>query len=212
MARIQKMTFTRLAAGYSVMGALIWLLWPNDLTFVDNPEAWIALVTAILAWHYCEFEFRSKKTDTSTSPNDIRVAREIAKLHAGELRFLLKDTDLWSFIDKDIYSRLGDLCDRWNRGSLFFHDDSLNKVLSGVMERLQILRRKIALDTTPEIIAGKLAVGYKPFGIVPEDEYDRLRKESQVANDLATDAWKALDCMVVEIRRKIPEAWDEPIG
>lgn len=56
MGRGLGQTLARLAAGYSVMGALVWLLWPSDLGFANNPEAWFVLATAIMVWHATEFK------------------------------------------------------------------------------------------------------------------------------------------------------------
>jgi hypothetical protein len=145
------------------------------------------------------------------SQNDVRVARELLELHARELRYLLNDADLWIFIDSDVYSRLGNLCNRWERGVFFFHNRKLNLELSALMERLDKLMMKIAQDTVPEWIGGRFRTGYKPFRIVSEEEYLRRQSEAREANRIASQAWTLLDALATKIKDGIPEAMDKAV-
>ncbi|WP_416511213.1 hypothetical protein [Aliiroseovarius sp. YM-037] len=179
--------------------------------FVDNPGAWLTLLTALIVWHFTEFKQSEELGTQNTSQNDIRVARELVELHAGDFRYLLNDTDLWSFVPSEIYHRLGRICDRWERGTFFFHNRTLNRDLSELIDRLNTLDMKIAQDTVPKLIGGEFRTGYKPFNLVSDDEYRRLRNESKTANEIASQAWKLLDQIVAKIRMGIPEVLDEPI-
>lgn len=205
-------TLARLGAGYSMFGALVWLLWPSDTSFVNNPEAWFTLGTVTIIWHLTEFKLSEELTPRTTSLNDIRVGRELIELHAGELRYLLKDTDLWTFVDDEVYSRLGSLCDRWQRGTFCFTNRKMNAELSSLMERLLALRLKIANDTVPEMISGKLRTGYKPFYLVSQEEYDRRDNESKKANEIASQAWVLLDLIAERIKKRIPEVLNDPVS
>lgn len=202
-------TIARLGAGLTTLAALVWLLWPNDFTSLDNPEAWFVLVTSLVFWVIVEFRLSEEIGATPVSKNDIRVGREILDLHAMELRYLLHDTDLWSPIESEVYSNLHDLCMRWNRGQFFFHNRKLNRKLTDVMERLSALSERIAQDTVPDKFAGRFRTGYKPSHIVHQDEYERLRAQSHAANEIATQAWKLLDDLATTIRERLPQALDE---
>ncbi len=102
--------------------------------------------------------------------------------------------------------------DRWERGAFVFTNKRLNAELSDLMERLSALMRKVSQDTVPEKIGGKFKTGYKPFRIVPQEEYDRRSEESKKANAIASQAWVLLDRLVVQIKDRIPEALDNPVN
>ncbi|MDD9718487.1 hypothetical protein PVW48_17120 [Dinoroseobacter sp. PD6] len=193
------------------MAALVWLLWPSDLTFVDNPEAWFVFGTCLIVWLLAEIKQSEELSSSSVTQNDIRNGREILKLHRGSLRYLLCDVDLWNFVDSDLYSEARSVCNRWDDDSLFFHNKALNEDLHKVVKSLDALSMKVAHDTVPEFVAGKMRTGYKPYHIVKEDEYELRRRESKKANELANQAWNDLDQLAKKIRDQMPQVLDEPL-
>ncbi|WP_341864061.1 hypothetical protein [Gymnodinialimonas sp. 57CJ19] len=79
------------------------------------------------------------------------------------------------------------------------------------MDQLDALSMRIAQDTVPVMVAGGFQTGYKPVDIVHEDEYQRRRDQSKVANEIATNAWKLLDDLARVVREKVPQALDKPL-
>ncbi|SIT74754.1 hypothetical protein SAMN05421665_0102 [Yoonia rosea] len=190
------------------MAALVWLLWPENLSVLSDPEPWFAFATACVFWIFTEFKTVEKSKATE---NDVRVARELLELHAGQFRFLLKETDLWQFISSEYYTNLGNFCDRWDREVLFFHDQQLNQQLEKLVKELSELHNKIAMNTVPVLLGGEFKTGFKQTRYVSEDEYDKLRAKSKEANSLASTAWQTLDEIVSKVRRTIPEATVKPL-
>lgn len=202
----------RVGLGFSALGCLYILLWPENIDYIKQWDKLISTITAISAWVFSEFYFNESPHSVQPSQNDTRVARELITLHAYKLRNLLKEEDLWSLIPSEYYSEIGHLRDQWDRGLLRFHDKELNNSLKIFIERLEKLSNKIAHDTTPELIGGKLKTGYKPIKYVKDEEYERLRSESKEANKLASQAWETLVELVNQIHKKIPIALDDPIN
>lgn len=204
-------TLARLGTGCTALASLVWLLWPSDLSFVNNPEAWFVFGTAFIIWVLTELKQSEEVSSSSVSMNDVRIGREMLKLHKGEFRYLLKDQDLWSFVESDAYSGLREFCNRRDDGSMLFHNRKLDKMLTDLTERLDTLSEKIAQDTVPEMIGGVMMTGYIPFRIVTDEEYQLRMKSSKEANAIANQAWNALDKLAREIRSGIPQALDEPL-
>ncbi|MEM8824460.1 MAG: hypothetical protein AAGF30_12680 [Pseudomonadota bacterium] len=200
-------TFARIAAGYSVIGALIWLLWPSDLGFADNPEAWFALATAFFVWHLTEFKKSEELVASEPTDFDVIVASRLVRMHQDELRYLLRDLNQWSRVDEEMHRGINDLIRDWRRGSLFFSSKRLQLKLSIFMNALEAFSMKVGTDTTSERIGKYWVIGYKPIGIVPQEEYDRLMEESKVADKMASNAWRLFNDLVEDIRTFAPSAY-----
>ncbi|MCK0126490.1 hypothetical protein MWU76_19020 [Gelidibacter sp. F2691] len=203
-----KQMLARIGTGCTMIAALVWLLWPGSWEFANNPEAWFVFGVAFVVWVFTEIHESGISKNKPLTPNDVRVARKLVALHAGVLRWLLKDTDLWTFVPSERYSQLGYLIDDWEKGVLLFNDSNLNDNLRSLMQKLEILSIKIASDTVPVSIAGKMRTGYKPYEIVPDEEYCRRQKGSKAANQMATHAWEALDEIVSNIKSEHPSVFD----
>lgn len=200
----------RLGAGYTVVGALAWLLWPSDLSFINNPEAWFVLLTALVVWHATELKDSGAKADLGDGHHgfEVELAQRLIGYHQEELRFLLKDSSLWEFHDLKLYRLLRNLIYDWERDKIFFTDASLNEKLSSFVEQSDRLSLKVAADTSFEIVGGKTVIGYKPTEIVSQEQYDRQLLASKEADAIAADVWDRLDDLVVEIRRSMPQAYE----
>lgn len=199
-------TLARIGTGLAVLGSLIWLLWPSDLSSFLDPEPLFAFGTALVVWLITEFKKSEEASLDEPSPNDIVVAEELLAQHSGDLRWLLKDTDLWSFVDSALYSYVIDICDRFDRESLFFHEPRLHSKLSDFVSRLSRFQGHIAQHTVPEFVGGSMMTGFKPAETVDDEEYERRRTAARRANELASEAWGAFDVLILEVKKKLPQA------
>ena len=204
-------TIARLGAGYSVIGCVVWLLWPQDFGFASNPEAWVSLTTAFVVWHAIELKKSEAPGSSRLSANDVRLARDLLEWHSGDLRYVLKDTDLWMYVESDVYMKLSSISHRYEIGELFFHNKKLAQLFRDFTHQLDEFNELIAVETVPEMIGGVWKTGFKPFGIVLEEEYRRRREQSKKANNTAQIAWKLLDQCVVHIKRYYPEVLEKPL-
>ena len=194
-----------------MLGALIWLLWPSDFFSLLEPEPLFVFCVSLVVWVFTEFKLSEELGSRNTSSNDIRNAREVLTWHTSTMRSLLKEADLWSFVPSDRYSEIRDVVDRWEKGRLFFHNRKLAKKFDALMRSLDQLSMKIAMDTAPEMIGGIFRTGYKPYGIVTDEEYERRRELSKEANSIASTAWVLLDELSGQIRKDVPEASEDPL-
>ncbi len=190
------------------MGALVWLLWPGDLRWLDNPEAAVAFFTALIVWVCTEFKQAFAEPEFAKFPRDIRLSRELISLHQNELRTLLKDTDLWSFVDSIQYSKCYRLVNRRDVGEFTFLDEVLEQKAEDFFVSLGALAEFIAANTAPEQIAGGLMTGFKPARYVTDEEYERLRQLADQANSLASNAWDTLEAIVLVTRKRCPDAFE----
>ncbi|PWE37049.1 hypothetical protein DD563_14500 [Pelagicola sp. LXJ1103] len=136
------------------------------------------------------------------------MARDFIRLHSNEFRYLLKDTDLFQFVDANLYSQVNNLRRRHETGKLEFQHKELNEKLSAFVADLEVLGLFVAQHTVPELIGGVLRTGFKPCETVTQEEYDQLITLSLEANDLASKAWERLDALVAMIKKSVPEALD----
>jgi hypothetical protein len=202
-----KSALGRLAAGYSCIGAVIWLLWPQDFGFLDNPEAWFVLLTALVVWHVAELQRPHLSSNVTHTKNDLSVATELVHAHRTFLRILLNEHNLWSFIEIEIFDDMREILAAKDRGELFFSSSRLQKKLDEVCSALEELSLKVAQDTVSEKVAGRLSIGYKPYERVSQEEYDRLLEESKKADEIASRAWDLLEDLVSDLRSEIPDAF-----
>ncbi len=198
--------FSRIGFGLAAMGALIWMFWPDSFASVLDPESIFAFVTSFVLWVIAEFKQSEALILTEPSENDLGVAGEVLREHSGDLRWLLKDTDLWSFVDSEFYSKVIRMYDRHERDEIFFHDEKLNQKLNSFFAKLGAFLSHISLNTTPEQVGGSMMTGFKPISVVPDDEYERRRQLALEANDLASDAWMSFDELAKAIRQRMPSA------
>lgn len=207
MGKYQQTLF-RIGAGFSTIGAVFWLLWPQDLLSVLDPEPLFAVLVATVVWIAGEFKFSEEVNLRDSSPNDIRLAKELLELHRSQFRSLFNDADLFQFRDREDYSRCYSIANRREVGELEFQDKELDRLLSKFVARLNEFNSCIAGNTVPELVGGRMMTGFKPVGIVTQETYDRLRSESLKANVLADEVWQCFDYLVSRVKRLVPEALD----
>ena len=160
----------------------------------------------MVVWLLTEVKQSEEVIEFSATPNDVRVSKELLKLHKNQFRILLNDTDLWMFLDDEIYRKAFHLEDRRDRGDLEFQNKRLDTQLEEFMVFLSKFNRHVAQHTTPEDVAGRAHIGYKPIGTVQDDEYQRRRLLSQEANSLADEASRAYEKLIPSIKIETPEA------
>ena len=204
-------TLGRIGFGLSTFGALIWVLWPSDRSWLQ-PEPLFIFATAFVLWVLSEVKLSEDFEPPVTSENDVRVAKELLRLHAYNFRHLLKDHDLFGYTEQSYFKLLDDFVVRYDRSQLLFHDKEMQRSLGVFVERLRPLRKHISQNTVPIQIVGNMMIGYKPYQYVTPDDYDRLHGLAAEANDLATEAWSNFDAFVAVVRRRVPDALNDHLN
>ncbi len=200
-------TLARIGAGLTVMGALTWLLWGGFDPSGFDPEPIFTFLVAFVVWVSIEFKNPEGLGALEPTDHDVRVGRRLVELHQHDLRYLLHDAHLWTFVEADIYRKMWELIEDWDRGKLFFSHKGLQLRLSNFVHALKDLSLKIATDTTEEKVGGEWMIGYKPTNHVTEEEYDRLMSESKVADSMADNSWNLFEELIQDIRVQIPTAY-----
>lgn len=200
-------SLARIGLGLAAMAMLAWLLWPDDLSRILQPEPLAMFCIGLVCWVFAEFKHPEDMRASGHTGYDLQVASRLVKAHRTFLRTLLKDEPLWTFIEIELYHEMWALLAAWERGELFFSSNSLQRRLDDFFLSLKQLSSKVAQDTVPESIGGGMVIGYKPYRIVTQEEYDRRMKESKKADLLANTAWTHLDDLINELRHQIPDAF-----
>jgi len=78
--RDSSQTIARIGTGLSTMGALCWLLWPTQISVLNNPEAIFAFGTAFVIWLLTEFKLSEEIHAQKKSVNDISLSQELLGL------------------------------------------------------------------------------------------------------------------------------------
>lgn len=187
-----------------------WFLWNGVGRDEFEPEPFFAFLVALVVWIATEIKHSEEIVFRQSSPNDVRVAKELLRLHAHTFRTLLNDRDLFQFLDSNHFSDSHDFCHRRNTGQLRFQNLSLDGLLEKFASDLGKLNHSIAQNTVPELIGGQFMTGFKPRTIVSQEEYDRQLALAEHANEQASVAWGSLENLVNQLHIRVPEALDEP--
>lgn len=204
-------TLARLGAGFSSLGTLAWLFWPDDLSSFWDPEPLFAFSVATVVWVFTEFKTSEEAVPAHASPNDIRNARDLLRLHSEEFRILLNEHDTFQFLMEEYYGCANRLLNRWEIGQFVFQNRELNELFGSFCAKLEAFQSFIGLNTVPEEIGGRWRVGFKPRHIVTEEEYNARFAKSRTAIDLASSAWQDFDTLCEALHKQIPEALNEPL-
>lgn len=204
-----KQTIARIGFGLLAIGALATWFWPDDKSiFLSDPFKIFGFFTALAVWVAAEFHTSEEFVARPSTPNDIRIGKEILSLYRGPLRDLIKDHNTWSYIEDQTYTDIGYLLNRYERSELLFGKTEVAKLTDVFMKDLRAFYRFVAANTTPEIIAGRSMTGFKPDRIVNDDEYRRRENLAREADEMADVAWERLESLAAAIQKKIPEALD----
>lgn len=171
-----------------------------------------AFAIALVVWVAGEIKLSEEFIEKPSSQNDVRLGREIIEMHTGDVRSLLKDTDLFQFVDERIYDKVFNFLSDFDRGKKEFQNRRLGREFDDFVEGLKDFSRYVAIETVPVNLGGSLCRGFKPEHTVTEEEYERQKALSKKANDLADLAWGKLDALAARVKIEIPEVLDHHNG
>tara|TARA_R110000744_G_scaffold45835_1_gene101681 strand:+ start:386 stop:964 length:579 start_codon:yes stop_codon:yes gene_type:complete len=190
------------------MGALIWLLWPQDFLAQIDPEPLLTFLVATGYWIVTEFRSSEEVLEKKSTANDIALSRELIEFHQNEFREL-REIDLFQYVNSRIYSNIGRTIDGFRSGRIFFQDKNLNQRMKKLIDSLEILYAHICQNTSPDLIGNVMMTAYKPNENVSQEEYDRRMLLAGEANKLVEVASKSFDSLISKIKTSVPEAYDE---
>lgn len=211
MNRVRQ-TLTRLGAGLTAFGSLIWLFWPENFLESLDPEPLFVFLVSAVVWVFTEFKFNDDIENARASPNDVRNARDLLRLHAEEFRTLLKHHDTFQFLDVAYYNLVSQLLRRSQNGSFIFQNKELENKFRSFCTALERFDQFVGSHTAPELIAGALRTGFKPYQRVSQEQYNQCLNLAREANDLASEAWDKLTLFCEAVKELAPEAFDEPLS
>ncbi|MBP9184896.1 MAG: hypothetical protein KBF78_17305 [Fuscovulum sp.] len=201
-------TIARVGAGLTAIGALLWVLWPKDFQWSESAESIFVFSVAFVTWLLTEVKQSEEVVFRQSSPNDIRVSKELVNLHREEFRVLLDEHDMHGFIDYRYVQLLDDVLHRFKTEKLEFQNRRLQDLTNDFLKSAQAFRRYIAENTTPTLLGGQEVIGFKNDRIVSDVEFQRSLNLSETANDLGSRAWDRLESLVHAIKVQVPECLD----
>jgi len=204
-----KQTIARIGFGLLAIGAFATWFWPDDKSiFLSDPFKIFGFFTALVVWIAAELHTSEEFVARPSTPIDIRIGKELISLYRGPLRDLLKDHNTWSYIEDETYTDVGYLLNRYDRSELLFVKTEVAKLTEIFMKDLRTFYRFVAGNTTPDMIGGRSMTGFKPYGIVNDNEYRRRESLACEADEMSNVAWERLETLAAAIQKKIPEALD----
>ena len=173
---------------------------------------------ALVVWVFSEFKQSEEIQARVSTPNDIRLAREIVAYRAWTFAYFLRDHDFHSGIDGQYLSEAIALVVDWQNGLAAFQDKRLIDPMNDFCEALDDFIMYFVAHSTPSRLTNARTQRVLPDDVNPDDihvfddpESARLVAEVSETNRLATEAWKQLDVLASLARDKIPEALDSPL-
>ncbi|UYV39164.1 hypothetical protein N4R57_09255 [Rhodobacteraceae bacterium D3-12] len=196
-------TVLRVAATISLFASLCWLLWPESLDQIfKEPEPIYVFFGALFAWLIMEiksahFEYSSKR---KLPEADLEILKRFVVYHRGVLRELLMEHDLGAYIQYRYYQEIHGINHEVETKEISFHNPELARNFAAFAVKLKKFGQFLAQNSTPDLTAGDLHVrlDYKPRGKLPS--------VAQVGNDLANEAWSALEVFVSSALEKYADA------
>lgn len=187
-------------------------MWPSNLLAkFEDGYGLLAFITAVVVWLVAELATSETSKKVEVSPNDVRRARDIIRLHSHELRVVLNDNITWNFLNDEYYQLCGRLISKKQTGEFVFLDPNVQPRFELFIKKLDKFHFYIGEHASPETIGGQWRTGFKPFRIVSQEEYDLRRERSDVADTKANEVWAELEKLVSTIKNEIPMAYDSPI-
>lgn len=215
-----KRTALRIATGFSALGALAWMLWPNDWGVLADGEAPYAFLTALVIWLAAEISFGEPKEIaainapivSTPTENDLKRAREIAGYRKAQLRILLRDHDFGAGINPRYVSEAIALIYDLEEKIFFFNNKSLQLLLDDFSNKFgdfvdHVVQHGGADKFGSVWLNSFFTPHTKQIYPVPDYIQDAISK----ANRMATEAWEPFDKLYDAIREEIPEAFDREI-
>ena len=204
-------TLARIGSGLVAISMLVWLLWPGS-AWQFEPEPFFAFGVTVVVWAFTEFKLSEEVIYRASTPNDIRFGREIFAYSVWVFRELLKDHDYHRGINPRFLTEALLLVRETELGIAHFQDKRVQTKYEAFFERLTSFVDYFSLHSTPEKF-GSVTLQ----SVIPAKQYDEMniserhKGEINEANRMATEAWKALQPLIAEIKERIPEVFDEPV-
>lgn len=100
-------TIARVLAGLTMLAMLAWFLWPRvESSLLEREEALFAFLVAFAFWLLSEVKESEEVVFRGSTPNDIRLAREMLCYSRWQFRELLKEHDYHRGINPAIFRKL----------------------------------------------------------------------------------------------------------
>lgn len=218
----KRQILARIGCGLSAMGALAWMLWPNDFGFLSNPEPIFVFGVALVVWVCAEFfdgqntlgEQLSKANPERPSENDLRISRELLGYEASILRSFLKEHDFHNSYDARYQSEASALLEEFERKIFLFQHPKLKAPLSDFMSALHdftwhLTEQAGPIDSTKGIFRN--SVWPRRRDAQNDEARKRTLRQIKKANELADTAWNKLEALCEAIREVFPSSLDEPL-
>lgn len=206
-------TLSRIGSGLAAMSALTWLLWPFHGEWEFSPEPLSAFALALVFWGFAEFKLSEEVVYQASTPNDIRLGREVIAYGDSTFRELLKDHDYHRGIHPRYLSEACLLISEAERGIAHFQDRKVQAKYVDFIDRLREFAGYLGAHSTLESFGGFMKQSVVPARVFDAHNIsDQHMTEICEANWLATDAWNSMTPLIDEIKKRIPETFDEPIG
>lgn len=201
----------RLGAGFSVLGALCWLLWPSDWTTVLDGEAIYVFSCTLVFWVWLELCLSGAALEKTLSENDKRLSQRIAGYHAHQFSHILKEHDHCAGIDPNYLSEVSLFHKYVIDRRFFFSNKKLHRFLIKFNKDVGEFTRYFALNSAPNQFGSVTLQSVIPPDIkyggeeIPQSYWDRCDK----LNALATKSWQSFDALFEAIKNSHPEAFSE---
>lgn len=204
-------TLARIGAGFTAFMMLAWLLWPRSTPILEREEALFAFLIAIFFWILTEIKESDEIVFRASTPNDIRLARQIVSYATDKFKILLHEHDFRRGINARFLTEASSLVHEAAIGTAFFQDKRLKPTFDDFCRSLGEFCSYMAEHSAPEGHRGGLIQRIVPAHVDAFQLNQRQLDEIEEANRLASKAWDALELLIPKIKDRVPEAFDEPI-
>lgn len=193
----------RIGSGVAAMGALIWILWPENWSDVFEGEPLLAFSTALTVWIVTEIKGYRK----NRPPIDLEAARVIIGYHDSQFKEMLRDHDFGAGIRPRFLSEAAVFSRQITEGHFFFSDPVLQPKLIEFNQRLAKFVSYLSMHSAPHrfgvLVLQSILSPNEKGGKIPEQRYQEIK----TTNELATEAWSEFDILYHSLRQTIPEAF-----
>ncbi|CUJ94818.1 hypothetical protein PH7735_01793 [Shimia thalassica] len=203
-------TTARIASGLAAFVTFLWLLWPSDEWRIEG-EPTVAFLIAIGFWILTEFKHSEEVVFRASTPNDIRVAREMLCYLTGKMRTMLKDHDFHRGIESRYLYEIDYLLTEVELDLVYFQDRKIEPIFQDFCYSLKQFDNYLGVHSSPEEFNGRWLQSIKH---PKHDDYNlpaKVQDEISETNRLASEAWATALPLIRIIRQRVPEAFDHPI-
>lgn len=195
------------------MAMLGWFLWPRpNSSLLEREEALFAFLIALFFWLITEIKESEEVVFRGSTPNDVRLARELLCYSRWQFRELLRDHDYHRGIEPRYLSEASAFLTDWNLKAEFFQDKRLSTAFGDFCKKLDTFTVYFAGVSAPETFGAVVRQSILSSRESSDWDVPEQKKPDVVeTNRLATEAWKQLELLMPKIRERVPEAFDEKV-